>query len=169
VNKRKLVWVGNILAVIILASAAACSTPSDDSAPKASSKVAGLNQPARDGKFEFTVKKVDCGKTSIGSQYLNKKAQGQFCLVSVTVKNIGKEPQSLFGDNQYLFDSQNRKFSADTEAAIYLEDSKSLYEEINPGNSLNGVIIYDIPKGASPKKIVLHDSAYSGGVTVNLA
>ena len=48
--------------------------------------VAKLNEAARDGKFEFTVKSVECGKTTIGTnQYLTKNAQGQFCLMTQRV------------------------------------------------------------------------------------
>lgn len=130
---------------------------------------AGLGDAVRDGKFEFVVSKVDCGKTRVGGQYLNTTAQGQFCLVSLSIENIGDEPQSLFGDNQKLFDAQGRQFAADTEAAIYLgEASKTLWEEINPGNKVDGVIVFDIPKNTKPSKLELHDSAFSSGVTVGL-
>lgn len=128
----------------------------------------GLNDAVRDGKFEFTVKKVDCGKTKIGSSMLGTKAQGQFCLVSVKVENIGDEAQSMFGDNQLMFDQEGREFSADTEAAIYLDNAQTLWEEINPGNSINGVVVFDVPKNAAPESIELHDSMFSDGVTVSL-
>lgn len=128
----------------------------------------GLNDAVRDGKFEFTVKKVDCGKTKIGSSMLGTKAQGQFCLVSVKVENIGDEAQSMFGDNQLMFDKEGREFSADTEAAIYLDNAQTLWEEINPGNSINGVVVFDVPKNAVPESIELHDSMFSDGVTVSL-
>lgn len=136
-------------------------TGSTESAP-------GLNDAVRDGKFEFTVKKVDCGKTKIGSSMLGTKAQGQFCLVSVKVENIGDEAQSMFGDNQLMFDKEGREFSADTEAAIYLDNAQTLWEEINPGNSINGVVVFDVPKNAVPESIELHDSMFSDGVTVSL-
>jgi len=158
------------LALGLLVLVAACSTEKTPSGGGGGGKKeAGLNQAVRDGKFEFVVKSVTCGKAQVGNSTLGKKAQGQFCLVAITVKNIGNEAQSLFGDNQTLFDTKGRKFSADTEAAIYVEDSKTLYEEINPGNSITGTLIYDVPKDAKPAKIELHDSAFSGGVTVKLA
>ncbi|MGH3951134.1 MAG: DUF4352 domain-containing protein [Pseudonocardiaceae bacterium] len=132
-------------------------------------ETAGLNDPVRDGKFEFVVSKVECGKTTVGDQYLNKTAQGQFCLVSVSIENIGNEPQSMFGDNQKLFDAEGREFSADTEAAIYLgEASQTLWEEINPGNKVEGVVVFDIPENVTPTRLELHDSAFSGGVVIGL-
>lgn len=144
-------------------------TESVDTKDSGSTETApGLNDAVRDGKFEFTVKKVDCGKTKIGSSMLGTKAQGQFCLVSVKVENIGDEAQSMFGDNQLMFDQEGREFSADTEAAIYLDNAQTLWEEINPGNSINGVVVFDVPKNAAPESIELHDSMFSDGVTVSL-
>lgn len=151
------------------ASGSESGTESVDTKDSGSTETApGLNDAVRDGKFEFTVKKVDCGKTKIGSSMLGTKAQGQFCLVSVKVENIGDEAQSMFGDNQLMFDQEGREFSADTEAAIYLDNAQTLWEEINPGNSINGVVVFDVPKNAVPESIELHDSMFSDGVTVSL-
>lgn len=140
-------------------------TGSDDT-PAAVS--VGLNQPARDGKFEFTVTKVQCGVAEIGSEFLNKKAQGQFCKVSITVKNIGDEARTFTSANQYAYNAAKQKYDADGAAGMYLEESNAFLEDINPGNSVNGIVIFDIPKGAKIVKLELHDSAFSGGVVVNL-
>lgn len=138
-------------------------TQSDETA------TAGLNDSVRDGKFEFTVKKVDCGDTKVGPAGFNVRAQGQFCMVSVKVENIGDEAQTMFGDNQLLFDAEGREFSADTEAAIYMsEKAQTLWEEINPGNAVNGVVVFDVPKNAKPATLELHDSMFSDGVEVSL-
>jgi Domain of unknown function (DUF4352) len=52
---------------------------------------------------------------------------------------------------------------------MYLEgDSHAFLEDINPGNSVNGIIVFDIPKDATIVKLELHDSAFSGGVVVNV-
>jgi hypothetical protein len=149
------------------------STP--EAKPKATPKPAqpkpktpGLNQAVRDGDFTFTVSKVEYSSEPIGSEYLNTKPQGQFVIVHMTIANHGKEAGSFFGDNQYALDSKGRQFSADTEAAIYLEESESLYEEINPGNKLSGVVIFDVPKGTKIQQLELHDSAFSDGVTVTV-
>jgi Domain of unknown function (DUF4352) len=153
------------------ASGSGAASPTKSSTAKASApaeSASQLGKKVRDGKFEFTVTKVKCGRTLVGSSDFGKKAQGEFCEVSLSVKNIGDEPQSMFGDNQYLFDSKERKYSADTEAAIYLKDSNTLYEEINPGNSLKGTLLFDVPKGTKPAKLELHDSLLSGGVDVRL-
>ena len=128
----------------------------------------GIGEPAADGKFTFVADGVDCSTTEIGNEYLNTKAQGTFCIVDLTIKNTGDKAQSFFGDNSKLFNVEGQEFSADTEAAIYLEDSSSLYEEINPGNSLSSKVVFDVPAGTTPTSIELHDSMFSGGVTVDL-
>ena len=99
---------------------------------------------------------------------LGEKAQGQFVLVHVTVANIGTESQLLTDSAQTLFDAKGRKFSADTTAAIYIKDNDVFLNEINPGNTVQGVLVFDMPKDAAPASIELHDSAFSGGVSVAL-
>jgi hypothetical protein len=138
-------------------------------APKPAPPVSQIGKPFRDGKFKFTVRSVKCGIAKVGdSVYLQKKAQGQFCAVTMSIENIGDEAQSMFADNQVAFDTKGRKFSADSEASIYDDSSQVLYEEINPGNSVKGKVYFDIPKGAKLTSLELHDSAFSGGVKVHL-
>lgn len=145
----------------------------DAAAPVAEDVVAepavpGIGATVADGDFSFVVNGVDCSTTQIGDDYFNTTAQGQFCIVDLTVTNIGDQAQSFFGDNATLLNAEGQEFSADTEAAIYLADSASLYEEINPGNSLASRVVFDVPAGMTPAQIELHDSMFSGGVTVAL-
>jgi uncharacterized protein DUF4352 len=139
----------------------------DGKTAKPKKRAAGLGDPVRDGKFQFTVTKI--GHTSaVGTSYLGKKAQGEFVVVNVTVKNIGDEARALSADNQTLFDADGRKFTADSEAAIYVDESNSLYEDVNPGNSLKGKLLFDVPRKAELDHLELHDSMFSGGVDVSL-
>jgi hypothetical protein len=143
---------------------AATKPPATESAETAP----GLGERARDGKFEFVVSRVRCGVDRIGSQYLNKAAQGQFCLISVRVRNVGDEQRTFEQSSQYLFDTAGRRYETG-DAGLYLEDSKSFLEDINPGNGVNGTLVYDVPKSFKAAKIELHDSAFSGGVEVALS
>ncbi len=137
--------------------------------PEASpTATASVGQPVRDGKFEFTVSGVECGITQVGNEYLNTKPQGQFCAVAMTVTNISDKPQFMFTDNQYGWDAQGRKFSADSKAGIYAQDGDLLFNEINPGNSVTGRVYFDVPADVKLVKVTLHDSLMSGGVEVAL-
>lgn len=141
-----------------------------DRQPQNSAQAAKIGETARDGKFEFTVAGVECGKASAGTnQYLTKQAQGQFCFVNVTVKNIGSEAQTFDSSSQYLYDAANAKFSADGTASLYANPEASTFlNQINPGNSVSGILVFDLPKDKTPTVAELHDSPFSGGVKVSL-
>lgn len=143
----------------------AVEEPSVEVAPAA----AAVGSKVRDGEFEFTVTKVDRGVPAVGGEFLREKAQGQFLLVHVTVENIGAEPQTLVDSVQKVRDDQGREFATDTVAAMVIEGNDVFFNEINPGNIVQGVLVYDMPKGAKPASIELHDSMFSGGVTVSLS
>lgn len=183
VKKHKILTVILVLVFLSVIGGAAgggnkTSTTNTDNSKQSNSTTSTNNKPAmakigeaaRDGKFEFTVKSVECGKASVGTnQYLTKQAQGQFCLLSVTVKNIGNEAQSLFSANQKLLNNQGQQYAADDVATTYAApQGNTWYSNINPGNSVEGVIVFDIPKDQAPTVAELHDSAYSGGVKVSL-
>ena len=155
------------------ASDAGASSETSTDAPDGGSgeqapPVAKVGQKVRDGQFEFTVTKVQKGVKSVGGQYANQKAQGQYVLIKVTVTNIGDKAQLLADSSQKVKDAKGREFSTDTTAGIYLEDNKVFLNEINPGNTVKGTLVFDMPKDAKPASIELHDSPFSGGVTVRL-
>ncbi len=172
--------IGAFIVIGIIASAAGggsktnTATSGDDTkkAETADNKpsMAKIGEVARDGKFEFTVASMECGKASVGTnEYLTKQAQGQFCFVNVTVKNIGNEAQTFDSSSQYLYDAAGAKFSADGTASLYANPQGSTFlNQINPGNSVTGIIVFDLPKDKTPTIAELHDSPFSGGVKVNL-
>lgn len=132
-----------------------------------------IGEAARDGKFEFTVKSVECGKTEVvspDSDALRKSAQGQFCVMALSVKNIGDKQQGFFSMNQKLLDVANKQYATDDVATTYNSpmSQQNSWAQINPGNSIDATIVFDIPKDAIATTAELHDSAYSGGVKVDL-
>lgn len=147
------------------------SQQSNSSSNSKPAEVAKIGQAVRDGKFEFTVTGFSCGQTSVGTnQYLTKQAQGQFCMLNLSIKNIGDQAQSLFSGNQKLLNGTTQ-YSADDQATMYAEPSgtsTTWFNDINPGNSVSGTIVFDVPKGVTPNQAELHDSSFSGGVKVNL-
>jgi hypothetical protein len=111
---------------------------------------AGLHDKVRDGKFEFVVKRFWC--------------PGAICKAQVTVKNIGNEPQTILADNQYLFDTEGRKFEADS-----TESSDSLsFNELNPGLAASGTIVWTVGPYFTPSHLELHDSVFSDGINVQV-
>jgi hypothetical protein len=174
--KKKRFWLLAIIVLIVIiviistsGGGGSSSSSSSGGASSGGTKTAGLNQPVRDGKFQFTVTGVDCSQNTLGTDPITTKANGTFCVVSMTVQNIGNQAQTLDATSQYGYDSQNRKYSTDTSAEIYLPNTGgALFNQLNPGSSVTGQIVYDVPGGTKLTKLELHDSAFSGGVDVNL-
>lgn len=150
------------------APATAATSPSTQptSAPP---KAAGIGTPVRDGKFQFTVTSVTSAK-SAGDSALSQTAQGQYAVMHITVTNISNVAQTMADSAQYVYDSQGRKFSADSTADLYANGTANsvFLNQINPGNSVHGLIYFDLPANDKPVSAQLHDSAFSGGVTVSL-
>ncbi len=128
---------------------------------------ATIGTPVTDGEFEFVVNGMRCGIDSVGEGYAVQEAQGEFCELSLTVKNTGNKPQTLLTNKQSAYDTQGREFSPSTEATM-TADGDFFREEINPGNSAEGAIYFDVPKGTQLAKVELHDSFFSAGVVVTL-
>lgn len=156
------------------AAASAEATPSEppatQAAEQAATNEAGIGMPVRDGKFEFTVEGVQPGVASVGDEFLNQNAQGAFTLVTLKVTNIGDAPQTFYDSNVRGFDSQGRELSPDSTAGLYANPSgEGWINEINPGNSVTALVVFDLPAGETLTKIRVQDSAFSGGATINLS
>jgi hypothetical protein len=142
-------------------------TPVSERPPAGSRGVIG--QAIRDGVFEFTIRGLECGASTVGNEYLNEQAQGQFCKLHVRVQNIGDRAGTLFPDNQYLLAADGTQHSASSSATYWNDpQGQSLVAQINPGNAVEGTFVFDVPPGAQIAAAELHDSAFSGGVEVRL-
>ncbi|WP_158372681.1 DUF4352 domain-containing protein [Cellulosimicrobium cellulans] len=146
----------------------AVEQPAAEAPAPAAEAPAGIGTPVRDGTFEFTVTSVEAGVTRVGSDLIGQDAQGQYVLVHLTVANIGTEAQYFSDSSQKAFDAQDRQFSADSAAGVYLDGNNTLLNQINPGNTVTGTVVYDVPADATLTRLELHDSPFSGGVEVAL-
>lgn len=130
--------------------------------------VPGVGDPARDGKFEFVVTEIETGIASVGDDILGKEAQGQSCWCTCRLRISATRPSCSTAPPKYLFDAEGWEHSSDGEAAFYVENSDSFLNEINPGNRVEGIVVFDIPADAVPAMLRLPDSPLSGGVEVDL-
>lgn len=183
---RKWPWiVGGVVLLLIVAGLVSgkkedekpASAAPTLSAPRAGGSGATQGQKAapsvgsevRDGRFAFVLDRIDIGQSVVsrdGNQFMQKKAQGEWAVLSMTVTNVGDKPQTFFAENQKLI-AGGKTFSADSVASTYLVDD-SVMTEINPGNKIDVKVAFDVPVGTEPDQVKLRDSAFSGGVTVSL-
>jgi hypothetical protein len=177
--KRWWVWLLALLAVIIVASVigGGSSDPggtttgavgSSTAESQSSEGLAKVGEPARDGKFEFLVESINCDATSVGTASFTHDAQGKFCIVRVKVTNIGDKSQTFSGSNATLIDPNGQQYAADLAAAAYMDNAESVYTPINPGNSVEAQVAFDVPRETVPDQLDLHDSPFSSGVRVQL-
>lgn len=151
----------------------AATQPAASAPAAAAAKAASAGTPVRDGKFQFTVTSVtqakSAGDTANG---LGDTAQGEYTILHVTVTNIGSQPQTLDDSSQYLYDASGRKYNASSAADMDLNStggSDSVFlNDINPGNTVQGQLAFDMPAGVKAVKAELHDSPFSGGIPVAL-
>ena len=166
--KRVWFWIA-IVAVLGIIGAAAnggSNSTTSEGETAAAPAAATIGTPVRDGDFEFTVTNVERGQTKIGGEYLNTTAQGEFVLVNLTVRNVGNEPGTLFDQNVKLFDTQGREYRADSAAAITLRATPTSSPRRSIRHQVSGTIVFDVATGTRLASLDLHDSAFSGGVSV---
>lgn len=143
--------------VLLYAAAGTATTP----APAGT-----VGQPVRDGDLEFVVRGHTCGRTA----YSGIKPLGIYCEVRVEIRNVGKESQLFAESSQTAYDVEGRKYTSDTAAAIYANESNQVWlRDINPGQKATGLVIFDVPVGTRLDRIELHDSILSRGVVVKLS
>jgi hypothetical protein len=142
---------------------------SDTSNPAAQAPSARLGEPVRDGEFEFTVTKTKCGQTTVGDEPFVERAQGEFCLVNLTVKNVGTKAQTLDGSSQKAIGADGHTYESSPTALVAANnDNSTVFNNINPGNEVHGTLVYDVPANTDLTTIELHDSPFSGGVQAPL-
>lgn len=181
-RRKKWPWIVGILALVMIGGcigmfalfAGGAKVVSDaagemDANQSGKNAVAGkMNTPATDGKFEFTVTKMRCGVKQVGGEY-GEKAQGEFCLISVNVKNVGTSAELFNDSSQQALDAAGNTYSVDSGAAVYANgDSSTFLEDINPGNTVKGFLVFDVPDGTKLESVVLHESMYTAGIKVPL-
>lgn len=129
---------------------------------------APAGSPVRDGKFEFQVLDMVQQETvsdPTGNPFMTTEAQGVFYVLTLSVTNIGNEARGYYGSNQKLIDTSNREYTADSAADMYMNEHIG---DINPGNSIQVKVAFDVPPGTVPSMLEVHDSMFSGGAKVSL-
>ena len=140
------------------------TTPAGNQPPR---PAPGIGAPARDGTLEFTVRSVRCGVEQVGD-VVQKNAAGQYCIVELTVRNVGDAPQAFYNTNQEAHSADGTRYEPDWEATYDASGDQQADEAINPGNEIDAVVVYDIPKDAKIQTLTLHDSAMSSGVVIRI-
>ncbi|GAA2872023.1 DUF4190 domain-containing protein [Nonomuraea rubra] len=153
-----------------LASATASPEGADPSPTKSQArKPIPLGAVTKEPPFSLKVVSVSREQT-VSSSIDSHKAQGSYVVVRVLVKNTGNSPASFDGTDSGLLDSDSKQYNVDSNATISqnLETGQGLYDEINPGQKVTRVLVFDLPKKAKPVVIAMFGAEGSDGAFMYL-
>lgn len=140
---------------------------SDDAASDGSTAEAGVGETVQADDTELAVTKVDQGETHVGDEILGADAQGEFVTVDVKITNNGDEQIDVFSQDFVLVDGDGKQYSTSDEAILV--DGVISLEAVNPGNSIDGMLVFDVPKGTDIKTLEMTPTAwFSETVSVDL-
>jgi len=133
--------------------------------------IAKIGEIVQDGDLAFTVTTMTTAN-SLGNSFTSTEAQGIFYVVTLVIENKGKETKTIDSSMITLTDSQDRKFdrSIEGQTAKGLSQGKVdlFLQQVQPGLSVTGDIVFDIPKDATGLKLVVKSSLFGSGQEIDL-
>lgn len=178
--KKILKW--GVIAIVVIMIIGAISgggknttTTSNSGTTKTDSKkeetVAKLNDTVTDKDLAFTATNVTKAK-SLGNSYTKKDAQGTFYVITLNVKNVGKETATIDSSMIKITDSQGRKFdrSIEGQTAKGLSQGKvdMFLQQVQPGLSVTGDIVFDLPDDATDLKLLVKGGLFGTEKQISL-
>ncbi|GIE35455.1 hypothetical protein Ait01nite_085000 [Actinoplanes italicus] len=128
-----------------------------------------FGEAVRDGKFEFAVTRVDCSSATVSLKRLKRTADGKFCIVGLTVRNIGDGSKYFLGRAQTAYDTSGATYDSDELAGLYVNGgAEAFLQKLGPGEKVSGKLVFDVPERVQLDSLELHDSPLSGGVKAPL-
>lgn len=130
--------------------------------PEPEPEPARIGDKVRDGDFSITVTRMSRAETLGESEFSRIEAKGEYVVFHATVRNHRDKSRLFLANSQDLFIGSKRY-----ETVLFLE-FKGFLKKIPPGKTMKGIFAFDVPKGAEPTHLVLHDDPTSPGATVRL-
>lgn len=141
--------------------------PAEEPAPAPEPAAPGIGEPVTtDDGSQYTVTAFTCGIPLVGDENFGVEAQGEFCQLDLTLLNTGDEAVT-FNSSEVKAFAGSTEYSSDGEASIYAEGNAFL-EDVNPGNTLNAKIFFDVPPGTVLERAVVGAGLFAEGATVEL-
>ena len=130
----------------------------------------GMDEPVRDGVFQFTANGVRCGVQEIGTPDDYQQPTGQFCVITLTIKNVGTSPGVFADAIQRAYGPGGVWFSSDSAAAFYANPDPTIFlNDINPGNHVKALVVYDIPPSGHILRLEVHENPSTRGAIINIS
>lgn len=107
-------------------------------------KTYGIGEVVKVDEVDYLINNVEVAK-QIGGEYFNTTVNDTFLIINISITNNKKESLSISDSCFKLLNGEN-EYSTDSTGAVYLEDSSIIFKELNPGVTLQGKIVFDIPE-----------------------
>lgn len=121
--------------------------------------------------FEATVRGVDCTKQTItqpddpATSYddtQSEKAEGKFCVVSFSVKNIGEKTDTYPTTSLEATNATERVLNRSIIAEEYANNGKrELDQPIDPGKTVDQLLVYDVPADTTLAYLQISDDLFA--------
>lgn len=98
----------------------------------------------------------------IGDQYTGATANGTFIVVDLQLTNEEDEPATIIEDNIRIIGGNGSSYSTSDDAILVYPDQTILLEEIQPGVTESGKLVYDLPPGAVKGARLKVEDLFSG-------
>lgn len=86
--------------------------------------------------------------SSVGDEYSGATADGVFVIVDLSLTNEKNEPATIFDDALRVVGANGASYSVSDDALFAVDDQLVGLEEIQPGLTQQGTLVYDLPQAA---------------------
>lgn len=114
--------------------------------PTATPEIA--TSPLTIGGLRYTIGPVRTAST-YGPEFDLEHAAGEYVVVALTVRNVGKEPADISGSD-FQLERGDTKF--DSASVTVGEDHGFFLTKLNPGTEKTGSLVFDVPANTAPSK-----------------
>jgi hypothetical protein len=123
----------------------------------------------RDTTIEFRVTEVTCGHSTVGEGILTRRADGQYCVASFELSNLGSTLAILNVTEQFAVTAAGSRHRGDPEATAAANRLLIVLPlPVAPGDGGAGKIVFDLPQDAVLATLELHDSKHSDGAVISM-
>jgi hypothetical protein len=150
-------------------SAAAPPAPPPSPPPPSPTTVRPAAGAVRDGGLEFAVTGRRCGVAELGEWPTRRRAKGTYCVLDLRVTNVARHDALVFMNSQRLVDADGREFPGDEWAWVYNPGSRVFTSTFEPGRTVNGSLVFDVPPGTRVRRLIVHDTPLSAGTSIALS
>ena len=124
------------------ADAAKTTKPAEPENP-----IISMGQAVTVGKFEYVVNSTTSTK-ELGTAPFNQTTNDEYLVVNLSIKNKDSESRIMDASMFEIIDTAGNVYEPDGGAVVYL-DASFFLEDVNPGLTRTGDIVFEIPDGLS--------------------